>query len=55
MGSKLEYIASIQPSYVTLISMGTINLSLTEEELKERFYQLKTRKNIASLLEISDY
>ncbi|MEH1776910.1 reverse transcriptase domain-containing protein [Nostoc sp.] len=35
--------------------MGTINLSLTEEELKERFSQLKTRKDIASLLEISDY
>jgi RNA-directed DNA polymerase len=35
--------------------MGTINLSLTQEELKERFYQLKTRKDIASLLEISDY
>ncbi|MEH2399112.1 reverse transcriptase domain-containing protein [Nostoc sp.] len=35
--------------------MGTINLSLTEEELKERFYKLKTRKDIASLLEISDY
>ncbi|MFN6525611.1 reverse transcriptase domain-containing protein [Nostoc sp. ChiSLP03a] len=35
--------------------MGTTSLSLTEEELKESFYQLKTRKDIAKLLEISDY
>jgi len=35
--------------------MGTTFLNLSEEELKERFYQLKTRENIAELLQISDY
>lgn len=37
------------------MNMGSTVLNLTEEELKERFYQLKTRKDIAKLLEISDY
>jgi RNA-directed DNA polymerase len=35
--------------------MGTTFLSLPEEELKKRFYQLRTRKDIAALLDISDY
>lgn len=35
--------------------MGTTALSRTEEELKEDFYKLKTRQDIAQLLEISDY
>jgi RNA-directed DNA polymerase len=35
--------------------MGTTSLNLSEEELKEKFYQLKTREDIAKFLELSDY
>lgn len=35
--------------------MGTTTLSQSEEELKESFNKLKTRQDIARLLEISDY
>jgi RNA-directed DNA polymerase len=35
--------------------MDTLFLSLTDEELKEGFHKLRTRKDIAALLQISDY
>jgi RNA-directed DNA polymerase len=35
--------------------MGTLFLSLTDEELKEGFHKLKKREDIAALLQISDY
>ncbi len=35
--------------------MHTITLNLSEEELKKRFYELKTRKDISDLLQVSDY
>lgn len=35
--------------------MKTTSLNFSEEELKQRFYQLKTRKDVADLLQVSDY
>lgn len=35
--------------------MKTTSLNLTVEELKSRFHQLKTRQDIANLLQVSDY
>ncbi len=35
--------------------MDTLFLSLTDEELKESFHKLRTREDIAALLQISDY
>ena len=35
--------------------MHAITLNLSEEELKQRFYELKTRKDISDLLQVSDY
>lgn len=35
--------------------MKTLVLNFSEKELKENFYRLKNRKDIANLLEISDY
>lgn len=38
----------------SLVNMGTVFLSLSEGELKECFYKLRTREDIATLLQISD-
>ena len=35
--------------------MGTTFLSLSEDELEDLFYKLKTREDIAALLQVSDY
>ena len=35
--------------------MKTTSLNLSKEELKQSFYQLETRKDIADLLQVSDY
>ena len=35
--------------------MGTTLLNLSEDELKDLFYKLKTREDIAELLQVSDY
>ena len=35
--------------------MKTTSLNLSEEKLKQSFYQLKTRKDLADLLQVSDY
>lgn len=35
--------------------MKTTSLNFSEEELKQRFYKLKTRKDVADLLQVTDY
>ena len=35
--------------------MKTISLNIPEEELKQHFYKLKTRQDVAELLQVSDY
>ena len=35
--------------------MGTTSLDLPQEELKRQFEQLKTRQDVAKLLQVSDY
>ncbi|ACB50436.1 probable RNA-directed DNA polymerase [Crocosphaera subtropica ATCC 51142] len=55
MGNKLEYNAKYLAFLFLLTDMGTTSLDLPQEELKKHFEQLKTRQDVARLLQVSDY
>ena len=55
LGNKLEYTAKYLAILFLLTDMGTTSLDLPQEELKRHFEQLKTRQDVARLLQVSDY
>lgn len=55
MCDKLEYTAKYLAILFLLTDMGTTSLDLPQEELKRQFEQLKTRQDVARLLQVSDY